>query len=154
MVLALSGIGGFFALSLNAQMVVFLLTAFSVYDFIAVYKTKHMQKIASEMVKYDSILAFLVPKTLRELKSPLGKSKERLFVLGGGDIVFPLLLSASLIKEDVLSSFIVAVFSLIGLYFSFWIFYKKSFKSAMPALPPIALLSIIGYLFVQIFLTI
>jgi presenilin-like A22 family membrane protease len=148
MILGLAGIGGVFALSINPETIVFLLVLFSIYDFIAVYKTKHMQKIAVEMMKHDAVLALIIPIEISDFGRSLKEkeTKKRSFVLGGGDIAFPLLLSASLVREGLFFSSLVAIFSLFGLFFSFWIFYKKGFKSAMPALPPIALFSIIGYL--------
>lgn len=160
MVLALAGIGGIFSLSVSSETVVLLLVLFSVYDFVAVYKTKHMQRMASEMARHDAILALVIPSRTRDFKTSLtGKGvKKRSFVLGGGDIAFPLLLAGSLVREGLFFSSLVAVFSLFGLFFSFYIFYKKGFKSAMPALPPIALFSLIGYLIAlivdQIFFTI
>lgn len=149
MILGLAGVGVIFGLSLAPEIIVFLLVIFSIYDFIAVYKTKHMQKIAVEMTKYNAILALIIPKEINDLKCSLNKkeARKKLFILGGGDVVFPLLLSVSLVKASLFSSLLVAVFSLFGLFFSFWIFRKKGFREAMPALPPIALFSIIGYLF-------
>ena len=51
-----------------------------------------------------------------------------------------------LIPEGILNSLIVAMFSLIGLLVSFLIFISQKMRKPIPALPPIALFSIIGFL--------
>ena len=45
-----------------------------------------------------------------------------------------------------LNLYMVAFFSLLGLLASFWIFFQQKERRAIPALPPIALFSILGYL--------
>jgi len=147
-ILGIAGAGSILGLSLNPQVVILLLILFSIYDFIAVYKTKHMIKMAKEMIKSKAILALVVPPNISGFKKDLGEIKPggKFLVLGGGDIVFPLLLAASLVPFGVLNSLVVAFFSLIGLFVSFYIFTSQKVRQPIPALPPIALFSIIGYL--------
>jgi len=125
-----------------------LLAIFSVYDFIAVYKTKHMVKMAQEMVESKAILGFIIPQKVSGFKGNLKELKigGSNLILGGGDIAFPLLFCVSLLNRNLLSSLIVAVFSIIGLFFSFLIFKFQKERKPIPALPPIALFSILGYL--------
>ena len=73
------------------------------------------------------------------------KAGGEYLILGGGDIVFPLLLCASLIPRGVVPSLVVAIFSLIGLLLSYLIFTSQRIRRPIPALPPIALLSILGF---------
>jgi presenilin-like A22 family membrane protease len=56
-----------------------------------------------------------------------------------------------LVLEGILSSLIVAFFSLIGLFVGFYILTKQKIRQPIPALPPIALFSIIGFLITLIF---
>lgn len=146
------GVGSFFGLSLDPLLVIILLVIFSIYDVIAVYKTKHMIKMAKEMIEAKAIAGIFLPPKLSEIQTPLKDLKigGKFLILGGGDIVFPLLLVSSLVPVGILKSFIVAIFATIGLLFSIWIFISQKTRRPIPALPPIALFSIIGYLITRI----
>ena len=148
MVLGLAGVGSSLGIALQPKIVVALLIFFSIYDWISVCKTKHMQKMAREMAAEGAILALIVPQKFSDFKQSLGEVKPggKFLILGGGDVVFPLLLCSSLVPIGILNSLIVAIFSLIGLFVSFWIFTKQKIRHPIPALPPIALFSIIGFL--------
>lgn len=147
-IFGLAGFGGVLGLSLEPLVIVFLLLIFSIYDFIAVYKTKHMLKMAREMLVSKIIFGLIVPQKISDFKSNLKEVEAggRFLILGGGDVAFPLLLSASLIPSGILNSLLVAIFSLIGLFLSFYIFTSQKVRQPIPALPPIALFSIIGYI--------
>lgn len=147
-IFGLAGFGGVLGLSFEPSVLVFLLLIFSIYDFIAVYKTKHMVKMAKEMIEAKIIFGFVIPQTLSEFKADLKEVEPggRFLILGGGDVAFPLLLAASLVPSGILNSLIVAAFSLIGLFASYYIFISQKVRKPIPALPPIALFSIIGFL--------
>jgi len=148
-VLGIAGTISIAGLSVAPQSVVILLVLFSIYDFIAVYKTKHMVVMAKSMIESGAILGFVIPHNFSYFNKKTDNiNKGWAFVLGGGDIAFPLLLICSLVPYSVMGAIIVAVFSLIGLFFSFWIFIQQEERKAIPALPPIALLSVLGYLFI------
>ncbi|GAH26624.1 unnamed protein product, partial [marine sediment metagenome] len=151
-ILGIAGMGSILGLSLTPQIVVLLLIIFSIYDFIAVYKTKHMVRIAKEMIESKAILALVVPPNILGLRESLEKIKPggKLLILGGGDIVFPLLLCASLVPFGILNSLIVAVFALIGLLVGFLFFLFQKVRQPIPALPPIAFFSIIGFLITRL----
>ena len=141
------GVGSVFGLRLDPLLVVGLLVIFSVYDIIAVYKTKHMVKMAKAMIEAKAMPGLILPQRFSEVKASLKEVKMggRFLVLGSGDIIFPLLLVSSLVPEGILKSFVVAVFATIGLLFSIWIFVSQKTRKPIPALPPIALFSILGY---------
>lgn len=147
LVFSMAGAGSILGLRMDPKIVVALLIVFSIYDFIAVYKTKHMIKMAKEMIKKGVIAALIVPPQISDFKGKLEQVRPggRFLILGGGDVVFPLLLCASLIQEGVLNALIVAIFSLLGLLASFLVFIFQKQRRPIPALPPIALFSIIGY---------
>jgi presenilin-like A22 family membrane protease len=146
--MAIAGAGSLLGLTLNPLLVVLLLIIFSIYDFIAVFKTKHMVKMAREMIKSRAILALIVPPKAFAFLEGLEKVKSgsKFLILGGGDIIFPLLLSVSLVPSGIFNSLIVAFFSSIGLSSTFLIFSFQKKRQPIPALPPIALFSIIGFL--------
>ncbi|XOB46714.1 MAG: presenilin family intramembrane aspartyl protease [Candidatus Nealsonbacteria bacterium] len=151
-ILAIAGVGSILGLTLAPEIVMALLIIFSVYDFIAVYKTKHMIEMAKEMVKSRAVLGLIIPPNLSAFFEPLKeiKSGGKFLILGGGDIVFPLLFCCSLIPFGILKSLIVGFFSLIGLSVSFWFFLSQKKRQPIPALPPIALFSILGYLITKL----
>jgi len=160
-IFGLAGTASFFGLGFNPSVVVLILVLFSFYDFIAVYKTKHMILLAKDMVEKRVILGFIVPQKLGYFKENISKSKfnGNFLILGGGDIVFPGLLAVSLVPYGFLKALVVVIFSLLGSFLSYWIFAnqeklgkKDGFKKEpIPALPPVALLSIIGYFITLLF---
>ena len=152
LILGMAGIGSILGLSLDPLMVALLLVFFSIYDFIAVYKTKHMVRMAKEMLESRAILALIVPPNISGFRESLEKIEPggKFLILGGGDVVFPLLFCASLVSEGILSSLIVAIFSLIGLFAGFYFFTSQKVRQPIPALPPIAFFSIIGFLITRI----
>ena len=152
MILGMAGAGSILGQSLKPELVIFLLIIFSVYDFVAVYKTKHMIEMAREMMESQAILALVIPPNISGFQKSLSKIQPggSFLVLGGGDIIFPLILSVSLLSSGILISVIVALFSLIGLLVGFYFFLQPSPRQPIPALPPIALFSIIGFLLTKL----
>jgi len=146
-VLGIAGTGSLLGLSMNPLTVIALLIIFSIYDWISVYKTKHMVKMAKEMIEHRAILALVVPPNISGFRENLIEVQPggKFLILGGGDIVFPLLFCASLVPQGILSPLIVAIFSLVGLFVGFYIFSHQKTRQPIPALPPIALFSIFGY---------
>lgn len=151
-ILGLAGAGSILGISFKPETVIFILLVFSAYDFIAVYKTKHMVKIAREMIETKVILGFIIPKQMSYFKNHIEEVKAggKFLILGGGDIVFPNLLAVSLIysggSSELLRALIVVLFSFFGCLTSSWLFLRQKDKRPVPALPAIALFSIIGYL--------
>jgi presenilin-like A22 family membrane protease len=152
MVMGAVGVGTVFGLRLPPLLVVILLVIFSIYDIIAVYKTKHMIKMAKEMLKAKAIPGLILPQKISQLTQPIKELKigGKFLILGGGDIIFPLLLVTSLVPSSVLDATIVAIFATLGLLVSFWIFALQKIRKPIPALPPIATFSILGYLITTI----
>ena len=149
-VLGISGAGIILGLEVTPLTVVALLVVFSIYDYIAVYKTKHMVKMAEEMVNAHAVLGIIVPPNLKGFQTGLQKVKPRgvNLILGAGDIIFPLMFAVSLVKTSILQALIVAVFSLFGLLALFLIFRTRKVRQAMPALPFISAFAILGYFLV------
>ena len=157
MILGLAGAASFFGLGFNPAIVVALLVVLSFYDFIAVYKTKHMLKIAKEMIAQKVVLGFIIPKEIKYFKEKLNQVKPGggFMILGGGDVVLPNLLAVSVIPSGLLKALVIVVFSLAGCFLSYWLFTNqkgpKGCPEPIPALPPVALLAIIGYFVTLLF---
>lgn len=151
-VLSIAGVGSIIGMQFKPVVIAVFLAIFSVYDFIAVYKTRHMVKMASEMIKTRAIMGIIVPFSFSDLFANLEKKRKKEFmVLGGGDLAFPSFLVASVVLEvGIFEGFFVTLFSCLGLLGSFLLFDSQKKKKAIPALPPIALGSLIGYLLVII----
>jgi len=134
LILTISGIGAFLGASLALIPSLLLLIILSIYDLIAVFGTKHMVKIA-ENVKGKFPFMFLIP---------VG---EKSMGLGTGDLAIPLMFTVSVLKDYALNnSIITALGGLIGISSLFFYVTNKE-KVTLPALPPIAIGLIIGFLF-------
>jgi presenilin-like A22 family membrane protease len=148
LILGMAGIGATLGLKIMPTVGLIILISLSIYDWIAVYKTKHMVKMAREMIEMGVISALIIPQSVSNFKNSLANVKPggEFLVLGGGDVVLPLIFSVSLVPFGVLKSAIVALFSLIGAIANFFVFVRQKERKPMPALPLISFFSIIGYL--------
>ncbi len=148
MVLSLAGIGAGVGIGLEPKGAVLLLALLSIYDVIAVYKTKHMVKMARSMIENKVIMGFIMPLRFKDLFAPLKEvsTGTRFIILGGGDVGLPLMLAVSVLRNGLIGGIIIAIASICGLFVSFYLFITQKERKPMPALPPIALFAIIGYL--------
>jgi presenilin-like A22 family membrane protease len=148
MVLTFAGIGAVLGISLAPETVILILVILSFYDIIAVYKTRHMVELAEAMIQSRAIFGFVIPSSFGGFKERMTRVSpgEQFMILGSGDVILPLLLSASLVGTSVNRSVIVAVFSALGLFLMHLIFTNQKIRRPMAALPPIALAAIVGYL--------
>lgn len=147
--LATAGIGGIFGLAITPILAVLLLLVLSFYDIIAVYKTKHMVKLAEDMIKSRAIFGIVLPQNSRGWLESLENVRPggKFMILGSGDIAMPLVLISSVVAASGLSAgLIVMLFSFVGLFLTHELFIAQRQRRPMAALPPIAALSIIGYL--------
>lgn len=150
--ISIAGIGAVMGAQFSPLIIAVLLALFSIYDFIAVYKTKHMVKMAGEMIKTGAIMGLVIPFSFFGLLDNLeDKSRGEFMVLGGGDLAFPLFLTSSVtLHYGTGYALILSGFVLLGLFGSFLLFTGQKEKEPIPALPPIALGSLVGYLFILI----
>ncbi len=137
--IAIAGAGAIIGLSLGIIPVIVFIILLSIYDIIAVFYTKHMIDLAKTFSKTKMALIFYIP------------SKERVYQLGAGDIVIPLVVSSSLyfyllnllpLNIIILVLILLWISSLIGLFLTFYILKVRNLK-AMPALPLQALFMVI-----------
>lgn len=152
LILAMAGVGAGLGVQLDPLLVCFMMLIFALYDFVAVYITKHMIRLAQEMVNQQAIVGLVIPRTTQEFKKPISAIKEegRFMILGGGDVMFPLLLCVACLRIGWPSTVLVSFFSLLGLLVVFLIFIAQKTRRPLPALPPIALLAVSGYFLSQL----
>lgn len=129
--------GGFAAIFvpvLSVLSISILLILIAIYDGIAVWKTKHMIKLA----KFQTNL-----KIFAGLLIPYGKKEEHTAILGGGDIGFPLLFSGVMLVEyGWLRALTVTLFVSIALL---WLLLAGEKNKFYPAMPFIAAGCFAGY---------
>lgn len=138
----------------NIYITLILLLVISIYDIIAVFKTKHMQKMAEFMIKdLKTFTGFFMPWIDKKDREKIKKIKEKnkkikikvnIAALGGGDIALPMLFITNVfLISNIIKALIVLLFATIGL--SLLLIFGKKGK-AYPALPPLTIGCIIGYI--------
>jgi presenilin-like A22 family membrane protease len=118
-----AGIPVIFATALNMLSASILLIFISIYDAIAVWKTKHMIKLAKFTTESKVFAGLLIPYD----------KGRKAAILGGGDIGFPMLFSSVILlnytfQHAIITSIITSIALLILLLFS----KKNKFYPAMP----------------------
>jgi presenilin-like A22 family membrane protease len=117
----------------------------------AVWHTGFMQKMAKYQIKTLRVFSgFFVPYMSRQQKSQvknmkksdLKKVKVNVAILGGGDVIFPILLAGTVLRQF---SFAYALLISLGATLSLvYLFYTGEKGKAYPAMPYITVGSFIG----------
>jgi len=135
------GVTAMFGISLEPFPVLILLIILAVYDFVAVYSTKHMIDLAENVIKLKLPLLFVIP-----IKN------DKPMMLGVGDVVIPNILTVSaqtfINSPTLLGVKIPALTTLIGgtLGLSALLIFAEKFKRAHAGLPFINIGAILGFL--------
>jgi len=147
LILTLPGIAAVLGASITPYAAVILLIFMSVYDYIAVYKTKHMVKMAKAMIAGRAIFAMIYPEHWHGFKVHLNKAHhgEGFMMLGTGDFVFPIIMATSAFSISAVAAWTVLIISLLGLLLMHLIFSLQKVRRPMPALPPLAAFAILGF---------
>jgi len=120
----------FYIHNLGIAAMIIVLVVISVYDFIAVFKTKHMIKMAKFQTKI---------KLFAGLYVPYGKKAA---ILGGGDLGFPLLFSGVVFRSYGWISLIIVLTSALALSY---LLFKSEKNKYYPAMPYLTIGCLIGY---------
>ncbi len=158
LILAASSLGAVFGRFITPWTAMAIILALAVYDFLAV-RFRFMLWMADRLSEVNALPALIIPKDYSEWNSNLKKHGEKMIevnpaereysILGGGDIAFPCLLTASVyFAQGFKPAAIMAVLGLVGLvsvYAIQAIFLKGK---PMPALPPIAAFTLVGLLII------
>ncbi|MDD1713828.1 MAG: hypothetical protein LUQ61_01040 [Methanoregulaceae archaeon] len=99
-ILIAAGAASIFGISLSILPVIILLVILMIYDFISVYKTRHMITLAEGVVDLKSPILFIVPKKrgysyIREGVGSIGEGERSALVIGMGDLIMPSILVVS-----------------------------------------------------------
>jgi presenilin-like A22 family membrane protease len=154
LVLAVSSLGAVFGRFMTPWTAMAIILALAVYDFLAV-RFKFMVWMADRLSEINALPALIIPRKHSEWNLNLKKHGEKIIelnpeereysILGGGDIAFPCLLTASVyFAHGLKPAIIIAALGLAGLAAVYAI--QRIFLKGrpMPALPPIAALTLIG----------
>ena len=158
LILAVSSLGAVFGRFITPWTAMAIILALAVYDFLAV-RFRFMLWMADRLSEVNALPALIIPKDYSEWNLNLKKHGEKMIevnpaereysILGGGDIAFPCLLTASVyFAQGFKPAAIMAVLGLVGLvsvYAIQAIFLKGK---PMPALPPIAAFTLVGLLII------
>jgi len=144
------GIAAVFVSILNFWTVIILLILISIYDIWAVWHSGFMQKMAKYQINELKIFSgFFVPYISKKMRLKLKKMKEvakktkskikakkikvNIAILGGGDIIFPIITAGVVLKTwGIIPSLFVIAGATLGLSYLFFFAKKKKFYPAMP----------------------
>ena len=149
------GIAALLVPILNIWMVVVLLIIISIYDIWAVWHSGIMQKMAKFQINKVGVLGgFFVPYADKKMRQKIKALKEKyknkkqipervvkknkikvqLAILGGRDVIFPIIAAGVFLKEfgSIWASLIVALEATLALLWLFVFAKKKKFYPAMP----------------------
>jgi len=157
LILAVSSLGAVFGRFITPWTAMAIILALAIYDFIAV-RFRFMLWMADRLSQINALPALIIPKNYSEWNLNL-KEREKVVelnpaareysILGGGDIAFPCLLTASVyFAQGLKPAVIIAVFGLLGLVSVYAIQARFLKGKPMPALPPIAAFTLVGLLII------
>jgi presenilin-like A22 family membrane protease len=140
------GIASIFVPILNLWSVVLLLILISLYDMYAVWHSGFMQKMAKYQIqKLKIFTGFFVPYVGKKEKQLIQQTKSKklkdkkvrvsVAILGGGDVVFPLILAGVVLNTwGLIPALLIAIGATLSLAGLFYLSEKGKFYPAMPFL--------------------
>jgi presenilin-like A22 family membrane protease len=142
------GIAAVFVPLLNIYTVIGLLILISIYDMWAVWHSGIMQKMAKYQINKLKIFSgFFVPYVSKKMKTKIKKWKKtmkekelkkkrikvNIAILGGGDVIFPIITAGVMLKTlGIVPAILVIAGATLGLAYLFFFSEKKKFYPAMP----------------------
>ncbi len=148
-IFAIAGVGAFIGLEITPSVAILAFVLLSFYDIIAVYKTHHMVKMAEGMIRSGAVFGFIIPATFKLFFASRQEAKTRVgddfMILGSGDIGLPVIFVSSLVQQSLNEAIIVAIAAILGLLLTHILFMSQTKRMPMAALPPIATMTILGY---------
>lgn len=141
-IVATVGVGSLLGVSIGVLPVIVFLILLAAYDYIAVFKTKHMVTMAKAVAKKNLSFTFAMP------------TPKHQFELGTGDLVMPLVFSVSVLNDSLtrglswpfaaFPSVIILIAAFLGLAFTLD-YGSKNVGKALPALPLQVALMVLTY---------
>lgn len=142
-IVASAGIGPIFGLQFSVSAALLLLAILSVYDFIAVFVTRHMEPLAHAMIANQASFALLIPEHYADFRAKLTAVRpgSGFLIFGGGDVILPMFLNASLYLVYKPLAYWAIAGAILGIFLNhLWLIESRK---PLPALPFITLGSVL-----------
>lgn len=138
------GLAAIFVPMLSIAAAFIMLAALSAYDMYAVWKSRHMVRMAKFQAQNATFAGLLLPYKGASIKRGLGsKGKGRTAILGGGDVGFPLIFAGVVMKKAGFSA-TLAVPAVTAVALLLLLIYSKKGRF-YPAMPFLSIGCIVGY---------
>jgi presenilin-like A22 family membrane protease len=158
LLLALSSLGAIFGYFITPWTVMIIILLIAVYDFLAV-RFGFMIWMADRLSQVNALPALIIPRRFSDWNLDLKRHGDRVVetdttkreysILGGGDIAFPGLLTASVyFSQGLAPGATIALFGLLGLVGAYVIQGVFMKGKPVPALPPIGVITLVGLLII------
>ncbi len=153
-IFAFAGAGALFGTMIGFIPALIFLFLLAIYDFVSVFITGHMIDLAKGGLDTETFMGIIyADKTPSKDKKIVEKDEETakfkkkdkgISIVGGGDVIAPMIFSVSLLKSfPVYTSLMASFGSMLGLIV---LMNYKSNKEFLPAIPTIAGFSVLGFL--------
>jgi len=143
-----AGVGALLGASLGILPSVIFILILSCYDFVSVFITKHMVRMAKALTERPTAFTIAAPhkfKKLTYVAAKKAKQKIHVFQLGVGDMVMPLMFAVSILNNfsivNALASIAGSTIALLSL-----IYFMSKKPQPLPALPFITFGTFAGFL--------
>jgi len=150
MILAIAGVAAQLGLVFSTITLVIVLIIASVYDYIAVFKTKHMITLFEGLLEHNVPFTVLIPdqgNMFQRMDADVHKRTERgreFYLLGTGDIAFPAIFAIAVLARYTPQIAVITIAgSLVGLLLDHYLLMKL--QRPIPALPTIAGCTLIAF---------
>jgi presenilin-like A22 family membrane protease len=153
-ILTAAGLAAIWGVDLGLYAAIVLMIVFAIYDYIAVYKTKHMLDIARATTSSNMPLFFIVPENMNfdmkdaDIDTPREEGRERgAIMIGFGDIAIPnvMVISSFLYSGATTSSLSFFILPLLGGIIAMFILFSF-IKRPAPGLPFLNTGVLIGFI--------
>ena len=148
LIIAIAGISATLGLLFPLEAVLVILAVLSVYDVVAVYRTKHMITLFEGLLKSGTPFALVIPDKNVSVHQDIKNAQPgtgKFLMLGTGDLAFPIIFAVSALSIGLINSAAIIVGALFGML-SIHLILAKRGSGAIPALPPIIFASLIAFI--------
>lgn len=147
LIVSIAGVGVYFGGAVNPGTAMIIMLVLAVYDYIAVYRTRHMVTMFKNLVVQNVYFGLIVPYDLKKYLQKINKLEMRkdYVFLGTGDLVVPLIFAVSVYPQSIIASIFVAIGATAGMISLYVTYILNPERQAQAGLPPIVIGSLIGY---------
>ncbi|MHB1707989.1 MAG: presenilin family intramembrane aspartyl protease PSH [Thermoplasmataceae archaeon] len=149
-IMLVAGVSSVWGVIVGIWAAVALLIIFAVYDYISVYKTKHMIALAEAAVDENLPLLFVIPSRRGTKLNDItfaGRGEHGAMMLGFGDIAMPSILVVSAFTYSYpVNWFYFVLFTMVGVLVAMFLLFFTNVEKPAPGLPYINTGAILGFL--------